>query len=305
MSESTQAPDVRAKPVLAALAWAAMLLVSDLPDLLCSALPGGPPHALAWGKVGVAAGFLALAQLSRTARPLRPYALVLFVFMLALRGSAWVQAIPGWRAVFGGPHVGFVTGYVGVFLPDLGVALAVLGALWWSKRRREAFFLAIGRLDAPIAPVRWLGIRKGESWRTFGWIFALAAGLAVMVPTVLGLHVTRAELVRAAPLMLAGVGFAAINAFTEEVYFRGSLLATLPDVIGRGHALLINVAFFGLAHVLYGSPPGITGFLMTGFLAFLLGKAMLETKGLAWPWFIHFVPDVVIFASYAIVWVRR
>jgi hypothetical protein len=44
---------------------------------------------------------------------------------------------------------------------------------------------------------------------------------------------------------------------------------------------------------------------MTGFLAFLLGKSMLETRGLAWPWFIHFVPDVVIFASYAVLWVQR
>jgi membrane protease YdiL (CAAX protease family) len=65
---------------------------------------------------------------------------------------------------------------------------------------------------------------------------------------------------------------------------------------------LINVAFFGLAHWLAGSPGGILGFAMTGFLAFLLGKAMLETKGFLWSWIIHFFPDVVIFFSYALVW---
>jgi hypothetical protein len=32
---------------------------------------------------------------------------------------------------------------------------------------------------------------------------------------------------------------------------------------------------------------------------------MLETRGLAWSLFIRFVPDVVIFASYAILWVQR
>ncbi len=46
------------------------------------------------------------------------------------------------------------------------------------------------------------------------------------------------------------------------------------------------------------------GFLMTGFLAWVLGKAMLETKGFFWPWLIHFLPDVVIFYAYAIAWVR-
>ena len=88
------------------------------------------------------------------------------------------------------------------------------------------------------------------------------------------------------------------------MYFRATLLSTLPQVIGKNQALLINVAFFGLAHYLYGSPPGVVGFMMTGFLALLLGKSMLETKGLRWPWTIHFLPDVVIFFSYAVTWVR-
>lgn len=64
--------------------------------------------------------------------------------------------------------------------------------------------------------------------------------------------------------------------------------------------MLLNVVFFGMAHYLYGSPAGIPGFLLTGFLAFLVGKSMLETRGLLWPWFIHFVPDVVVFASYVL-----
>jgi hypothetical protein len=68
---------------------------------------------------------------------------------------------------------------------------------------------------------------------------------------------------------------------------------------------LINVVFFGLAHYLFGSPPDVIGFLMTGFLAWLIGKSMLETKGIIWAWFIHFLPDVVIFFSYAIVWIKQ
>jgi hypothetical protein len=114
-----------------------------------------------------------------------------------------------------------------------------------------------------------------------------------------------AQIARAALLLPAVVVFAAVNAFNEEVYFRASLVSTLHPVLGTGHTLLLSAAFFGLAHYLYGSPPGIVGFLMTGFLAWLLGKSMLETRGFLWAWFIHFVPDVVIFASYALARVQR
>jgi hypothetical protein len=110
--------------------------------------------------------------------------------------------------------------------------------------------------------------------------------------------------VKALPLLPAVLLFAAINAFTEEVYHRAGLLATLTEVIGKGQTLLLAAVFFGLAHWLYGSPPGLVGAMMTGFLAWLLGKSMLETKGIAWPWLIHFLPDVVIFLSYALMRVK-
>jgi hypothetical protein len=36
------------------------------------------------------------------------------------------------------------------------------------------------------------------------------------------------------------------------------------------------------------------------FLGWILAKSMLETRGLAWAWFIHFVQDVAIFGFMAI-----
>jgi len=79
---------------------------------------------------------------------------------------------------------------------------------------------------------------------------------------------------------------------------------TLQSIIGTTHVLLITAVFFGLAHYLYGSLSGLIGFLMTGFLAWLLGKSMIETRGFVWAWFIHFLADVVIFVSYAIAYVK-
>jgi membrane protease YdiL (CAAX protease family) len=283
-----------------AAAWALMLLVSDLPDILCKAFFGPIPAWLSWAKVGALVVGLALCLLWEKLRPLRQYTVVLLVLFLALGVTRLVGKSPFWQGRFGGARVSFARGYIGIYLLDSAVALAVIAALWIMKRRREAFFLVKGRLAAPIEPVPWLGIRSGESWRAFGPIFTIAAALAVMVPTMLLASFPLSALGRALPLLPFVLLFAAVNAFNEEIYFRASLLSTLHEVIGKNQVLLLSSVFFGLAHYLYGSPPGVVGFLMTGFLAWLLGKSMLETRGLFWPWFIHFVSDIVVFQSYAL-----
>lgn len=285
-------------------AWAIMLLISDLSDIIWNMLLGQVPEWLFWIKVGLLALFLGICVVWKKIRPLWQYVFIMFVFYLAFAVSRWIGDTPWWKSYFTRSQPSFTLGYLGAYIRDFGVALAVIVALWLIKKRRVAFFLAKGQLNAQIEPVRWLGIRQGESWRTFGWIFALVAGLIVSIPTMITLHSSTDMLLRATRLLPAALVFAAVNAFTEEVYFRASLLSTLYEVIGKNHVLLISAVFFGLAHYLYGSPSGMTGFLMTGFLAWLLGKSMLETKGIFWAWFIHFVPDAVIFISYAILWVK-
>ncbi len=288
---------------LTILAWATMLIVSDLPDILITTLGGSPPSWLFWAKTGFLLLFLGLTLAWKVIRPLWQYAVALLVLFLALgltslvRGTAWFQSS------FNYAGVPFFTGYAAIMLLDLLVALAVIAALWLMKRNPARFFLVKGQLDAPIEPTRWLGIKAGESWKVFGWIFTAAAGLAVFIPTILGIAPTGPTFVRALPLLPAVLLFAAVNAFTEETYFRASLLSTLFEPIGKTQTLLITLTFFGLAHWLYGSPPGVLGFLMTGFLAWLLARSMLETKGFVWPWIIHFVPDVVVFFSYALLFV--
>lgn len=200
--------------------------------------------------------------------------------------------------------VSFFTGYAAIFVLEILVALAVIAVLWLMKRDRKTFFFVKGQLDASIEPVRWLAIKTGESWKAFGWIFAGCAAAAVAIPTILGIAPSGETFLEALPLLPAAVLLAAINAFTEEAYYRCSLLSTLHEVIGKNQSLLLTVVFFGLGHWLYGSPPGLLGAAMVGFLAWLLGKAMLETKGFFWPWFIHLVPDVVVFFSYALLFVR-
>lgn len=292
------------KHTLTITAWIIMLLVSDLPDMLITWLGGPVPSWTFWAKAACLAVFIGLTRMSKAIRPLWQYALVLFTLFLALgltsllRGTAWFQGHFNYQGV------SFFTGYAALMTLDILVALAVISVLWLMKRDRKAFFLVKGRMDAPIEPIRWLGIKAGASWKSAGWIFAGVAALAVLVPTILTIAPSVETLRRALPLLPAAVLFAALNAFTEEAYFRCSILSTLHEVIGKTHTLLITLVFFGLAHWLYGSPSGFVGFAMTGFLAWIMGRSMLETKGMLWPWIIHFAPDVVIFISYALLFVK-
>ena len=60
--------------------------------------------------------------------------------------------------------------------------------------------------------------------------------------------------------------------------------------------LLISAALFGVPHY-FGTPSGIPGVLMAGFLGWLLALSLIETQGLLVAWALHFVQDVVIIGS--------
>jgi membrane protease YdiL (CAAX protease family) len=292
-----------AKRTLIITAWAAMLVVSDLPDMIITWLDGSIPTWIFWAKAGFLAVFLGLTLLIKAIRPLWQYAVIFLTLFLALGLTNLVRSTAWFQGNFNYTGVSFFAGYAAVFVLDILVASAVLAVLWLMKRDRKAFFFVKGQMSAPVEPVRWLGIKAGASWKVIGWFFAGGATLGVAIPTILGIAPSVETLMRALPLLPAALLLAAVNAFTEESYYRCSLLSTLHETIGKTHTLLLTVVFFGLGHWLYGSPPGLLGFMMVGFLAWLLGKSMLETKGFLWPWIIHFIPDAVVFFSYALLFV--
>jgi hypothetical protein len=284
--------------------WVLMALISDLPDVMAKTILGQVPAWFPWAKISVLVLAVLLTVVWKKARPLLPFASVMLVFLAALAGSEWVKVQSWWISLLPENAKGFALVYLRPYLRDIGVVLVVMAALWVIHRKRSAFFLMKGDLSAPVEPIRWLGIKSGESWKKFAWIFGIIAAVAVALPTVLVLRPSPALLFKALPLLPVCLLYAAINAFNEELYFRASMLSTLSSVVDKKQALLLSSVFFGLAHWLYGSPPGVVGFAMTGFLAWLIGRSMLETKGFLAPWLIHFLPDVVVFYSYAISFVK-
>jgi membrane protease YdiL (CAAX protease family) len=294
----------KSRRILILTAWAVMLVVSDLPDILITIMGGIIPDWIFWAKTGILSVFLILTLSWKVIRPLWQYAVIFLTLFLALSVMDLVRNTVWFQSNFNYEGISFFAGYAAIFVLDIFVAMMILAVLWLMKRKRQAFFLVKGQLDAAIEPVHWLGIKKDESWKVFGWIFAGVAALVVAIPTILGISPSGENFLKALPLLPVVLLLAAINAFTEEAYYRCSLLSTLHETIGKTQSLLLTVIFFGLGHWLYGSPPGLIGFLMVGFLAWLLGKAMLETKGFFWPWLIHFVPDTVVFFSYSLLFVR-
>ena len=294
-----------AKHTLPITAWVVMLIVSDLPDMLITWLGGSVPSWMFWAKAAFLAVFFGLTRMSKAIRPLWQYALALFTLFLALgltsllRGTAWFQGHFNYRGV------SFFKGYRGGHDPRhprrpggdrRPVAhetrpQGLLSGQGPDGRADRADPLAghqgrgvVEDLHLDLRRRRGPGRRRPDHPRHRPLGRDAAARPCRFCP----------------PLVL----LAAVNAFTEEAYFRCSLLSTLHDVIGRTHTLLLILVFFGLSHWLYGSPTGLVGFAMTGFLSWIMAKSMLETKGMLSPWLIHFFPDVVVFFSYALAYVK-
>jgi membrane protease YdiL (CAAX protease family) len=311
--EGDAAPSMSERPLVLAgdrgllllAAWISIITVSDVPNWMFDTFTGQIPPWIAWGKAICLLAFLAACLLWNRLRALLPFGMVILAFQAVLAVTVQVGRSPWWKNLWASDEPSFPLINIQPFLPDMVVTLVVIVALWIVHGSRRSFFLAQGDMRAPIEPVRWLGIGKGESWKVFGWIFAAAATLAVAIPTFIALRPGADTWLKVPAFLPAILLLAAINAFDEEVYYRMTLLSTLPQLFGKRQALLLNAFLFGMAHYYEGSPAGIAGVLMTGFLGWLLGKAMYETKGLAWPWIMHFLPDVVIFTSYAVVWLQK
>ena len=227
-------------------------------------------------------------------RSLRPF----FILLLVLVGAGWlvyarISALPiyeGWLAN-SSPNVGILA----YFSRPLMVALPIIAVLFILKKRREAFFLVKGDTSAPLEPVRWLGIKAGATWNKAGRVSAIVLSLGTLTFLILAGRSPLNIVVRALPFLPVILLASAVNAFSEEMFAKASFLSVLEDVVGKHQALWLMAYAFGIGHF-YGVPYGVVGVVMAGFLGWWLGKSMLETRGLWWAWFIHFVQDVWIFA---------
>jgi hypothetical protein len=282
------------KRALTGIAWGVTVLVSSIPDILWLQLTGGIPSWLTYLKMGLLLVFVFVAWIWKPLRPLRNFFIVMFAFFglteLRLRiDFSWsgLQNLFG-NSLFDQRMQAEQTGKLVVS----GVMIACLLILGYKRRD---FFLARGNLRAQIEPVPLLGFPKPTSWQWFGlqWAFYIAVTLGVI--QYLGLRPGPDVLLKLLPILPSVLFYAALNAFNEEILYRSPMLATLEPVGGSKQALWMSAFFFGVAHY-FGAPGGILGGIASIFMGWILGKGMVETRGIVWSWWIHFLSDVAIFS---------
>lgn len=278
---------------LTILAWVVTLLISTLPEIIWIELSGSSPAWLTYAKMSLLLALTLMTLVWRPIRPLRNFFLVMFAFFglmeLRLRlNFTW----PALQALFGSTV--FDERMQAEQTGKLVVALLMIGVLLVLGFKRRDFFLARGNLRAPIEPVRWLGFPKPDPWPVFGlqWGLYIAVALAVMQFFVL--RPSSGLMLSVVPLLPSILFYAALNAFNEEITYRAPMLATLESIGGSKQALWLAAYVFGIAHY-FGTPGGLFGGMASIFMGWILGKGMVETRGLFWTWWIHFLSDIAIF----------
>ena len=278
---------------LAALGWTATILVSALPDIVCLETTHALPAWLVPAKAGLLVVLVIAAQLSAPLRPLRNFGLLLVVFfgLGALRQRVDFT-LPGLQSALGGSP--FDVRMQAEQTGKLAAALVMIGALLALGYRRRDFFLVRGALRAPIEPVPLLGFPRPVAWPRFGLQWALYIAVALAVLQYLALRPAGTVLLKVPAMLPSILFYAALNAFNEELLYRAPMLATLEPAGGSRHALWMSAYFFGIGHY-FGTPGGLGGGIASVFMGWILGKGMVETRGLFWTWWIHFLSDVAIF----------
>lgn len=275
---------------LAAVAWIAILSASGLPEIVWRVGFGG--HETLWIVVVQLGAVLLLLGVVRTWRAVRP--LTAFVSALAALGGGFVtlfllERASGFTAwTDHGPQYQVVPAESALLcLPTL-LMLAV--ALGFGFRRRE-LFLVRGDVDASS---RIPGTSRRLGWGRLGPLAMLVFAVPLCVQLALTTPTHSHTLARVAELLPLGVAFAALNAAQEELRFRAVPLALAVPVVGGERAIWMTATAFGLGHW-FGHPSGPSGVALTLIGGLVLAKAMVETRGLFWPWAIHAAQDVVIF----------
>lgn len=283
------------KQTIVLMAWGGMLLLSRLPQIIAQEFLGvdlGPQMLWLWLAVG--AVLIAGTFVWATLRPLRGYFGVLTALYAATVALNALTGTAVWQGWFGGTETAWALSFFGERLGVVLLALVVMGVLLLMGQSRRDIFLEKGNWRARTG-LHMPGRTKTLSWAIVGLAAAfvlallLGWGLTQMNP---GPALDWQQLLWLAPFVLL---FALMNAFGEEMAFRAGPLSQLWAVIGENQAVWLTAVWFGLGHYYGGIPSGPMGAALSGLLGVLLGKAMLETRGIALPVLMHLIIDTAIY----------
>jgi membrane protease YdiL (CAAX protease family) len=287
-ASSVQAIAARRK--LRWLAWGIVLLLT-VPQIILGGFLHQDINWLVPARLGLLAALLTLSFVWPLIRPLRGLVLA-FLVVFGVEGWLFLTLVEQsqfFQNTFGSdPNLALL----GERLLRIAAVLVMLLVLLVQGFKRREFFLSVGNLKAVAEAEKWGIPRKPETWPGFGGRYALiivTIFLLFMVPAF------QPSLASFSPgLLLFAVLCALMNAFAEEFLYRAALLPQVLPIFGKGASMFLVAAWFGLGHY-FGVPHGITGVILTGLGGWIFAKAMLETRGMGWPLFLHFVSDFTVY----------
>lgn len=280
-------------PVLAtrsllSVAWAIVLLLT-VPEIILRAFIGLDASWMLPARITLLSAMVGLTFVGSVVRPLRGM-LVIFLVIYAVEGGFFLTVLPQaqvYQDVFGGDAN---LAFLGERLLRIGAVLVMVVVLVRMGLGRRDYYLAVGDLAATAEAMRIPA--RPEPWTTFGRNYAIISVgllLAFLIPS---LQPSLAE------LSLGLVAFAAIcaamNAFAEEFLYRAALIPQVLPLFGKGATLLLLPTWFGLAHW-FGVPSGLPGVLLAAIGGWFFTRSMIETRGIAWAWGLHFLADFTVY----------
>lgn len=178
-------------------------------------------------------------------------------------------------------------------------AMVILSFLFITHRKRQDFYLVKGEIHAFVGQSRLVSTKKPEPWIKIALIFATIFATVTVLFLFGAYGVPWRAFAQNWFLIPVALLVATMNAFNEEFTLRAAPLGELEPLIGKSTSLVATAVYFGLGHY-YGVPNGVIGVLLSGFLGWLLGKSMLETRGFFVAWLVHFITDIPIFLFFIV-----
>ncbi len=177
--------------------------------------------------------------------------------------------------------------------------IAFLGILRFCKPTVFQIYFKKGKVTAPIIPVPEMGIqpKPQENWGHVGRNFAIV--ISLVTTFIIYFQVIKSNTIPFGKILYVlpfGIVFSLTNSFVEEMITRFGVVVALKGVFSDKVIAFIAAIIFGIVHY-WGTPGGMTGVLTAGFLGWFLAKSILETQGIFWAWFIHFLQDVIILTA--------
>ncbi|MDQ2866952.1 MAG: CPBP family intramembrane metalloprotease [Verrucomicrobiota bacterium] len=281
-----------------AYAWGAMLVASQLPNILVSLGGWQSTTAASLLQILIIVVLAVIADRSPRLRSLTGFLLTLAILRLGWYTLARI-------AENSDPIHHFVTSlswggqvFAARALNTIG-GLLVLTTFIGRRLTRQDLFLSVGDLTALAQPEPPLWLRRPMSWIMLGPLMLVVFGVALPMFLYFSLHPDFAKMSSLWIFLPWILATSVLNAANEEFQFRCVPLAHLRGALPAREAVWLTAIFFGIGHF-FGQPSGWIGVGMASIAGWIWGKSMVETRGVVWAFGIHMVQDVVILCFLAL-----